>query len=43
MIARGDLKATGMLPPEQIITGPLFDGLMDELAAANIRFDITAF
>ena len=41
MIARGDLKATGMLSPEQVITGPLFDRLMDELAAANIRFDIT--
>ena len=41
MIAHGDLKATGMLPPERVITGPLFDRLMDELAAANIRFDIT--
>lgn len=41
MIARGDLKATGMLPPEQVITGPLFDRLVDELTAANIRFDIT--
>ena len=41
MIARGDLRATGMLPPEQVITGPLFDRLMDELAAANIRFDVT--
>jgi saccharopine dehydrogenase-like NADP-dependent oxidoreductase len=43
MIARGDLKATGTLPPEQVITGPLFDRLMNELAAANIRFDITTF
>lgn len=41
MMARGDLKATGMLSPEKVITGPLFDRLMDELAAANIRFDIT--
>jgi lysine 6-dehydrogenase len=41
MIARGDLKASGMLPPEQVITGPLFDRLVNELAAANIRFDIT--
>ena len=41
MIARGDLKATGMLSPEQVIIGPLFDRLVDELAAANIRFDIT--
>lgn len=41
MIARGDLKASGMLPPEQVITGPLSDRLVNELAAANIRFDIT--
>ena len=27
--------------PEQIVTGPLFDRLVDELAAANIRFDVT--
>ena len=43
MIARGDLKARGMVSPEQVITGPLFDRLMNELAAANIRFDITTF
>jgi lysine 6-dehydrogenase len=41
MIARGNLKASGILPPEQVITGPLFDRLVDELAAANIQFDIT--
>jgi lysine 6-dehydrogenase len=41
MIGRGDLKATGMLPPEQAITGPLFDKLVNELAAVNIQFDIT--
>ena len=41
MIARGDLKASGILPPERVITGPLFDRLVDELAAADIRFDIT--
>lgn len=41
MVARGDLKASGVLPPEQVITGPLFDRLVDELAAADIRFDIT--
>ncbi|MFQ6100374.1 MAG: saccharopine dehydrogenase family protein [Anaerolineae bacterium] len=41
MIARGDLKAVGMLPPEQVVTGPLFDRLVGELAAVNIRFDIT--
>jgi len=41
MIARGDLKASGVLPPEQVITGPLFDRLVVELAAADIRFDVT--
>lgn len=41
MIGRGDLKTSGALPPEQVITGHLFDRLVDELAAANIRFDIT--
>jgi lysine 6-dehydrogenase len=41
MIARGDLRATGMLPPEQVITGPLFDRLLAELAAVNIQFEIT--
>jgi lysine 6-dehydrogenase len=41
MIARGDLRASGVLPPEQVITGPLFDRLVGELATANIRFDVT--
>jgi lysine 6-dehydrogenase len=41
MIARGNLKASGILPPEQVITGPLCDRLVDELAAADIEFDIT--
>ena len=41
MIARGDVKATGVLPPEQIITGSLFEQLVSELAAEGIRFDVT--
>jgi lysine 6-dehydrogenase len=41
MAARGDLQARGMLTPEQVITGPLFDKLVDELATANVRFDMT--
>ncbi len=41
MIARGDLQATGALPPEQVVTGPLFDRLMAELAALDVRFEIT--
>ena len=30
-----------MLMPEQVVIGPLFDMLVDELAAVNIRFDMT--
>jgi lysine 6-dehydrogenase len=41
MIARGDLGAKGIFTPDQLITGPLFDKLLAELAAVNIRFDIT--
>jgi lysine 6-dehydrogenase len=41
MLARGDLQVIGALSPEQVITGPLFDKLVAELAALNIRFDIT--
>lgn len=41
MIARGDLKARGILPPEQVITGHLFDRLVDELASAGVQFDLT--
>lgn len=41
MVARGDIKAKGTITPEKVITGPLFDRLVDELAAVNVRFDIT--
>ena len=41
MIARGDLKAAGLLTPEQVITGPLFDRLVAELAANNVLFTTT--
>jgi len=41
MVARGDIKATGFLTPEKIITGKLFDRLVEDLTAVNIRFDIT--
>lgn len=41
MLARGDLQVIGAVSPEQVITGPLFDKLVAELAALNIRFDIT--
>jgi len=41
MAARGEIKAKGMFNPEQVITGPLFDRLIEDLAAMNIRFDLT--
>jgi lysine 6-dehydrogenase len=40
MIARGEIRATGALPPEQILSGPLFDQLVAELAAAQIVFEL---
>jgi lysine 6-dehydrogenase len=41
MIARGDIKAQGFVTPEKIITGKAFDILMDELAVAGMRFEMT--
>ena len=41
MIARGDVKARGFVTPEKVIVGQAFDILMDELAKANIRFEMT--
>jgi lysine 6-dehydrogenase len=41
MVARGDVKVKGTFMPEQVVIGPLFDKLVDELAAVNVRFDIT--
>ena len=40
LVARGEIKAAGLLPPEQVITGRLFDRLVEELAALNIHFDL---
>jgi lysine 6-dehydrogenase len=41
MIGRGNLQANGALSPEKVITGPLFDRLVAELAAVGVRFDVT--
>lgn len=43
MIARGELQRPGrsFTTPEQVLTGPSFDTLIDELAAAGIEFEIT--
>lgn len=42
MIARGELAHPGIpfTTPEQLIAGPLYDTLIQELAAVNINFDI---
>jgi lysine 6-dehydrogenase len=40
LVARGEIDAAGLLPPEQVITGRLFDRLVKELAALNIHFDL---
>jgi saccharopine dehydrogenase-like NADP-dependent oxidoreductase len=41
MAARGDLQAQGMFNPEQVITGDLFERLVEDLAAMDIRFELT--
>ncbi len=41
MIGRGDLKATGWVTPERVITGPLLNRLLKELAAVGMNFELT--
>jgi lysine 6-dehydrogenase len=41
MAARGEIAGSGILPPEQVLTGPLFRRLAGELANAGIRFTFT--
>ncbi len=41
MVARGDLKGKGIFMSEEVVTGPLFDTLVSELAAAGVRFTLT--
>ena len=41
MIGRGDLKMQGMMAPERVIKGQMFEQLLTELAALNITFNIT--
>jgi lysine 6-dehydrogenase len=42
MAARGEIQARGILTPEQVITGALFERLVDELAARGVRFEMTS-
>jgi lysine 6-dehydrogenase len=41
MVARGEIKARGWKTPEQVVTGPLFDTLVRELAQAGVLFEKT--
>jgi lysine 6-dehydrogenase len=41
MIARGEVKAEGLLTPEQVIAGQLLDRLLSQLAAVGVRFEET--
>lgn len=40
LVARGDIKTKGFVTPEKILTGKLFDRLVADLAAANVRFEM---
>jgi len=42
MAARGEIRGQGLRTPEQLVTGRLFDRLVDELAAAGVRFSMTS-
>jgi saccharopine dehydrogenase-like NADP-dependent oxidoreductase len=41
MIAHGELEAQGWLTPEKVVAAAQFDTLVEELAAVNIRFEMT--
>jgi lysine 6-dehydrogenase len=41
MMARGEVEGRGLVPPEQVITGPRFERLVEELAGLGIRFAVT--
>jgi lysine 6-dehydrogenase len=41
MIARGDVSAAGIYPPEQLVAGAAFERMVTELAAVGITFKIT--
>jgi lysine 6-dehydrogenase len=41
MLARGEVEGSGLVPPEQVITGPRFERLVEELDGLGIRFAVT--
>jgi len=38
MVGRGEISGSGLMTPEQVVTGLHFDRLMDELAGIGVRF-----
>lgn len=42
MVGRGEITGSGILTPEKVITGNLFDRLLAELAETGIRFSLTS-
>lgn len=40
MVARGEIRETGIVTPERVITGKLLQRLLKELAANGIRFEL---
>ena len=41
MVAAGNVQGTGLVHPEELITGPLFEQLLDALAACDINFTLS--
>jgi lysine 6-dehydrogenase len=41
MIARGDIKGSGLISPEKLIAGAPFDRLVNELAEQDVHFELT--
>lgn len=42
MVGRGEIQGTGLLTPEKVVRGPLFERLVAELAEAGVRFTMTS-
>ena len=38
MVGRGEINGSGLMTPEQVVTGPHFDRLMGELAGIGVHF-----
>jgi saccharopine dehydrogenase-like NADP-dependent oxidoreductase len=38
MLGRGEVKGSGVIPPERAVTGRMVDGLLSELARRGVHF-----